>query len=133
MLKVLEALDKLEECAYAMKDLPMSNWIDLAENEVELDLKIMDWVETIKFELESKQQSDRLEKLEKENQKLKEENQKVKKVIDFLKLKFDISLDSKLRISDGSECIQTFIVDLPENTTIDEMFEIIPEVLCDVK
>ena len=34
-----------------MKDLPMSNWIDLAENEAELDLKIMDWVETIKIEL----------------------------------------------------------------------------------
>ena len=50
-LEVLEILDKLEECAYAMKDLPMSNWIDLAENEVELDLKIMNWVETIKFEL----------------------------------------------------------------------------------
>ena len=50
-LEVLESLDKLEECAYAMKDLPMSNWIDLAENEAELDLKIMNWVETIKFEL----------------------------------------------------------------------------------
>ena len=51
MSKVLEALENLEECAYAMKDLPMSNWIDLAENEAELDLKIMSWVETIKFEL----------------------------------------------------------------------------------
>ena len=50
-LEVLEILDKLEECAYAMKDLPMSNWSDLAENEFELDLKIMDWVETIKLEL----------------------------------------------------------------------------------
>lgn len=50
-LEVLEILDKLEECAYAMKDLPMSNWIDLANSEAELDLKIMDWVETIKLEL----------------------------------------------------------------------------------
>ena len=50
-LEVLEILDKLEECAYAMKDLPMSNWIDLANNEAELDLKIMDWVETTKLEL----------------------------------------------------------------------------------
>ena len=50
-LEALEILDKLEECAYAMKDLPMSNWGDLAENEFELDLKIMDWVETIKIEL----------------------------------------------------------------------------------
>lgn len=56
-------------------------------------------------------------------------NDKLKKFIDFLKLNFDISLDSKLRISDGSECVQTFIIDLPENTTIDEMFEIIEEVL----
>ena len=63
-----------------------------------------------------KQKMNRLEKLE--------------KVIDFLKLNFNISLDSKLRIDDGSECVQTFLVHLPENTTIDEMFEIIPEVLC---
>ena len=66
-----------------------------------------------------KQRMNRLEKLE--------------KVINFLKLNFNISLDSKLRIDDGSECIQTFIVHLPENTTIDEMFEIIPEVLCNDK
>ena len=80
-----------------------------------------------------KQDLDRLEELKKENQELKEENSKFKKVIDFLKLNFNISLDSKLRIDDGSECIQTFIVHLPENTTIDEMFEIIPEVLCNDK
>lgn len=49
--EAMECLDKLEECAEGMKDLPLSNWIDLAENEAELDLKIMDWVETIKFEL----------------------------------------------------------------------------------
>lgn len=49
--KPSEALDKLEECANGMKDLPKSNWIDLAESEAELDLKIMDWIETIKFEL----------------------------------------------------------------------------------
>lgn len=55
--------------------------------------------------------------------------EKLEKFIDFLKLNFDISLDSKLRISDGSECVQTFIIDLPKNTTIDEMFEIIEEVL----
>ena len=77
-----------------------------------------------------KQDLERLEKLEKENQELKEENSRFKKVIDFLKLNFNISLDSKLRIDDGSECVQTFLVHLPENTTIDEMFEIIPEVLC---
>ena len=49
--KASEALEFLEECANGMKDLPKSNWIDLAENEAELDLKIMDWVETIQFEL----------------------------------------------------------------------------------
>lgn len=67
-LEVLESLDKLEECAYAMKDLPMSNWIDLAENEAELDLKIMDWVETIKLELfKGKQALQRLEAIDNTN------------------------------------------------------------------
>ena len=67
-LEVLESLDKLEECAYAMKDLPMSNWIDLAENEAELDLKIMDWVETIKLELfKGKQALQRLEAIDNSN------------------------------------------------------------------
>ena len=53
--------------------------------------------------------------------------EKLEKVIKFLKLNFNISLDSKLRISDGSECVQTFITYLPENTTIDEMFKILKE------
>ena len=67
-LEVLEILDKLEECAYAMKDLPMSNWIDLAENEAELDLKIMDWVEAIKLELfKGKQALQRLEAIDNSN------------------------------------------------------------------
>lgn len=55
--------------------------------------------------------------------------EKLKKVIDFLKLNFNMSLDSKLRISDDSECVQTFITCLPENTTIDEMFKALREVL----
>ena len=55
--------------------------------------------------------------------------EKLEKVIKFLKLNFDMSLDSKLRISDGSECVQTFITYLPENTTIDEMFKTLKEVL----
>ena len=62
-------------------------------------------------------------------EELKKENTKLKKVIDFLKINFDISLDSKLRISDESECVQTFVTCLPENTTIDEMFEALKEVL----
>lgn len=67
-LEVLEALDKLEECAYAIEFLPMSNWIDLAENEAELDLKIMDWVETIKLELfKGKQALQRLEAIDNTN------------------------------------------------------------------
>ena len=67
-LEALNGLDKLEECAYAMKDLPMSNWIDLAENEAELDLKIMDWVETIKLELfKGKQALQRLEAIDNAN------------------------------------------------------------------
>lgn len=64
--EALECLDKLEECADGMKDLPMSNWSDLAENGAELDLKIMDWVETIKFELfKSKQALLKAQKLKK--------------------------------------------------------------------
>ena len=55
--------------------------------------------------------------------------EKLEKVVDFLKLNFDISLDSKLRISDDSECVQTFITYLPENTTIDEMFKVLKEVI----
>lgn len=66
-------------------------------------------------------------------EELKKENAKLKKVIDFLKLNFDISLDSKLRISDESECVQTFVTYLPENTTIDEMFKVLREVLEDDK
>ena len=67
-LEALESLAKLEECAYAMKDLPKSNWIDLAENEAELDLKIMDWVVTIKFELfKGKRALQRLEAIDNAN------------------------------------------------------------------
>lgn len=66
-----------------------------------------------------------LPKIEKDLDRLEE----LEKVIVFLKLNFDISLDSKLRISDGSECVQTFITYLPENTTIDEMFKVLKEVL----
>ena len=67
-LEALNSLDKLEECAYAMKDLPMSNWIDLANSEAELDLKIMDWAEEIKFELfKGKQALQRLETIDNAN------------------------------------------------------------------
>ena len=55
--------------------------------------------------------------------------EKLEKVIKFLKLNFNVSLDSKLRISDDSECVQTVITCLPENTTIDEMFKVLKEVL----
>ena len=124
-LEALESLDKLEECAYAMKDLPMSNWIDLANSEAELDLKIMNWVETIKLELfKGKQDLDRLEKLEKENQELKRKYesqdflyqnevskngalvgnifekdlkiQKLEKAIEILKDKFNFELDKPI-------------------------------------
>ena len=55
--------------------------------------------------------------------------EKLEKVIKFLKLNFNMSLDSKLRISDDSECVQTFVTYLPENTTIEEMFKVLREVL----
>jgi len=79
---------------------------------------------------------ERLELLKKENEELTntiaETHYKMvryKKFIDFLKINFNIVLDSKLRISDDLECVQTFVYDLPKNTTIKDMFEIIEEVL----
>ena len=86
-LEVLESLAKLEECAYAMKDLPMSNWIDLAENEAELDLKIMNWAEEIKFELfKGKQALQRLEAIDnaKPSEALKYVNGKIADLEDDL-------------------------------------------------
>ena len=58
--------------------------------------------------------------------------EKLEKVIKFLKINYiyiSISPDGKLRISDCSECMQTSITNLPENTTIDEMFKVLKEVL----
>ena len=93
--------------------------LKLAILEYEKDLEFDEnnqWVKNVLKGLKECQQDlNRLEKLE--------------KVIDFLKLNFNMSLDSKLRISDDSECVQTFITCLPENTTIDEMFKILKEVL----
>lgn len=84
------------------------------------------------------QDLERKEELENENEELtntiSETHYKMvryKKFIDFLKINFNIVLDSKLRISDDLECVQTFIYDLPKNTTIKDMFEIIEEILKD--
>ena len=94
----------------------------------------------LNFERENERKTEFANKIEKmgisdnkENFKIIEKDlerlEKLEKAFDFLKLNFDISLDSKLRISDGSECVQTFITYLPENTTIDEMFKVLKEVL----
>lgn len=120
-LEVLESLDKLEECAYAMKDLPMSNWIDLAENEAELDLKITDWVETIKLELfKGKQDLDRLEELEKENQELKEENQELIKKSDCCLWKECNKISQEnAKLKNAIEIIKKhFIIKLEEETDL---------------
>lgn len=92
---------------------------------------------TVEFNI-VEQDLDRLEVLENENEELTntiaETHYKMvryKKFIDFLKINFNIVLDSKLRISDDLECVQTFIYDLPKNTTIKDMFEIIEEILKD--
>lgn len=87
---------------------------------------------------------DRLEQLEKENQELKilanqdieklhignknltEENEKYKKVITWLKNTFEITLDSKVRISDGTDCIQAFPIDLKTNEVL---YDLLKEVL----
>lgn len=97
-----EALEKLSYISIYEEDIDIIFKGDLCEvyrNEVDIISKDLD----------------RLEKLE--------------KVIKFLKLNFNMSLDSKLRISDDSECVQTFVTYLPENTTIEEMFKVLREVL----
>lgn len=94
-----------------------------------------------------KQDLERLEALEKENKelketieirkqmninlidfgtKLKQENEKLKKVVDWIKHTFEITLDSKVRISDGIDCIQAFPIDLKTNEVI---YELLNEVL----
>lgn len=91
---------------------------------------------------------DRLELLEKENQELQakvyeldtvklaiqnglfkatiQENEKYKKFITWLKNTFEITLDSKVRISDGTDCIQAFPIDLKTNEVI---YDLLKEVL----
>ena len=108
---------------------------------------------TVEFNV-VKKALDRLELLEKENQELKElikeykrfkelanqviekfqignknlieENEKYKKVIAWLKNTFEITLDSKVRISDGTDCIQAFPIDLKTNEVI---YDLLKEVL----
>lgn len=58
--------------------------------------------------------------------KLTEENEKYKKVIAWLKNTFEIILDSKVRISDGTDCIQAFPIDLKTNEVI---YDLLKEVL----
>lgn len=105
---------------------------------------------TVEFNV-VKKALDRLEQLEKENQELKElikeyklfkelanqviekfqisnknlteENEKYKKVIAWLKNTFEITLDSKLRISDGTDCIQAFPIDLKTNEVIYDLLK----------
>ena len=83
---------------------------------------------------------DYFEQLEKENQGLKNKNaalkvkvraweiqgKKYKKVIAWLKNTFEITLDSKVRISDGTDCIQAFPIDLKTNEVI---YDLLKEVL----
>lgn len=98
--------------------------------------KILEELNLIKQDLE------RIKQLEKENQELKElqelnkqglwnlkqENQKLKNAIDWLKHTFEITLDSKVRISDGIDCIQAFPIDMKNNEVI---YELLKEVLED--
>lgn len=57
---------------------------------------------------------------------LEQENEKLKKVVDWIKHTFEITLDSKVRISDGIDCIQAFPIDLKTNEVI---YELLKEVL----
>lgn len=94
-----------------------------------------------------KEALDRLELLEKENQELETDKkmlnalyqevkdtasfymskcEKFEKVIAWLKNTFEITLDSKVRISDGTDCIQAFPIDLKTNEVI---YDLLKEVL----
>lgn len=96
-----EALELLEECANGMKDLPKSNWSDLAEDQAELDLKIMDWVEVIKFGLfKGAQASLKVQELEKENESLRDYIRDQQKDYDLLEYHSD-EKGERLRIIFG--------------------------------
>lgn len=85
---------------------------------------------------------DRLELLEKENQELliavENKNKEIenlkklihdnpyKKAIEWLKDTFEITLDSKVRISDGTDCIQAFPINLKTNEVL---YALLKEVL----
>lgn len=53
---------------------------------------------------------------------------KLEKIIEFLKEQFEITLDSKLRISDGTDCIQAFPLLMKSNEVI---YDLLKEVLID--
>lgn len=134
-LEALEIIKNIQVTTFGNSDLIESAYKEECDI-IEKKLKRLDEIENLRttpnaLETCLANYMNKCIDLEKENQELKDKNNKLKKVIDFLKLNFDISLDSKLRIDDGSECVQSFIVYLPENTTIGEMFEILKEVLAD--
>lgn len=60
------------------------------------------------------------------NKRVIERNKKQVKVIAWLKNTFEITLDSKVRISDGTDCIQAFPIDLKTNEVI---YDLLKEVL----
>lgn len=78
-----------------------------------------------------------LEELKKENQELRvkgkellndfretlEIAKKYKRVIDWLKNTFEITLDSKLRISDEIDCIQAFPIDIDKNVVVYDLLK----------
>ena len=51
------------------------------------------------------------------------ELEKLKKVIAWLKNTFEITLDSKVRISDGTDCIQAFPIDLKTNEVLYDLLK----------
>lgn len=63
-----------------------------------------------------KQDLDRLEKLE--------------KVIEWLKNTFEITLDSKLRISDEIDCVQAFPIDIDKGVVV---YDLLKEVIINEK
>ena len=126
---VKNALDHLEQLEIADRNnqnLVKTN-VELVNKNLELQ-KENQWLkELIKEYKRLKELANQvIEKFQIGNKNLTEENEKYKKVIAWLKNTFEITLDSKVRISDGTDCIQAFPIDLKTNEVI---YDLLKEVL----
>lgn len=110
---VKEALDRLE-----LLEKENSNQSNLIESLNRLIIKAKQENQELKIFANQD-----IEKLHIGNKNLTEENEKYKKVIAWLKNTFEITLDSKVRISDGIDCIQAFPIDLKTNEVLYDLLK----------